>query len=321
MIRTKFTELVGCSAPIQLAGMPGVATPQLAAEVSEAGGLGMVSGVRMSPDGLLAFLDSVRQLTKKPFGVNFLMPFIDPACIPAAASKADVVEFFYGDPRVEFVEIVHKTGALAAWQVGTKREALDAVQVGCDFIIVQGTEAGGHVRGQVGLLPLLAEILDHVEVPVVAAGGIATGRDLAAVLAAGADGARIGTRFVASTESGAHPAYVQALLEATAEDTVITEAFSATWPNAPHRVLRACVEAANSMEDPIVAEIALPGGVLKVPRYGSPVPTLTTTGAIQAMAMYAGQSVSSTCTIRNARLIVQELVDTARSHLQTLRLV
>lgn len=313
MLRTKFTELISCSAPIQLAGMPGVVTAELAAAVSEAGGLGTISGVRLSPEQLAQFIDSVRQLTEQPFAVNFLMPFLDRACVPVAASKARVVEFFYGPPEPDLVETVHGAGALATWQIGSKAEALEAVKAGCDFITVQGTEAGGHVRGQVGLLPLLSEILEVVPIPVLAAGGIATGRSLAAMLAAGASGVRIGTRFVASAESGAHPAYVEALLNAQAEDTVLTEAFSATWPDAPHRVLRSCVEAAISFQGEIVAEIEHAGGTMKIPRFGSPVPTRETTGTIQAMALYAGQSVSSVQTVQPAKQILTELIDQARS--------
>src|SRR5579884_3698117 len=108
MLQTRFTDLIGCTVPIQLAGMPGVATPELAAAVSEGGGLGMVSGVRMPPQVLSDYLDSVRRLTAKPFGVNFLMPFLSRECVPVAASKARVVEFFYANPEAELVEAVHR---------------------------------------------------------------------------------------------------------------------------------------------------------------------------------------------------------------------
>jgi nitronate monooxygenase len=134
------------------------------------------------------------------------------ACVAEAAKVARVVEFFYADPDPELVQIVHAGGALAAWAIGSREEALLAVEAGCDFIIAQGIEAGGHVRGTIGLLPLLGEVLDTVPVPVLAAGGIGTGRAMAAALAAGADGVRVGTRFAAAEEAGAHPRYVEALL-------------------------------------------------------------------------------------------------------------
>src|SRR5262249_62239636 len=134
--------------------------------------------------------------TTRPFGVNCLMPFLDPDCVPIAARAARVVEFFYGEPERGLVDEVHAGGALASWQVGSPHEACAAADAGCDFVIAQGTGAGGHVRGRVGLLPLLAQVVEAVPVPVLAAGGVATARDVAAALAAGAAGVRVGTRFV-----------------------------------------------------------------------------------------------------------------------------
>jgi len=145
-------------------------------------------------------------------------------------------------------------------------------------------------------------------VPVVAAGGIATPRAMAAVLAAGAAAVRVGTRFVTARESGAHPAYVKALVEAGAEDTVLTDTFSVMWPNATHRVLRSCVEAARAFPKDVTGEIEIAGGRrIAVPRFGVPCPTRTTTGEIQAMALYAGESVGQVCAIQPAAVIVEEL--------------
>src|SRR5215470_9983453 len=230
MLTTAFTDLVGCQVPIQQAGMGGVATPELAAAVADAGGLGMVSMVLQPADAVAAGLDALAKQTRGEVGINFLMPLLDPEAVDAAASRVRVVEFFYADPDAALVDRVHEGGALAAWQVGSSAEARAAVDAGCDFIVAQGTEAGGHVRGRVSLLPLLDSVLDSVDVPVVAAGGIATPRGVAAVLAAGAAGARLGTRFVATPEADAHAEYVDALLQASADDTVVTEAFSACGP-------------------------------------------------------------------------------------------
>ena len=155
------------------------------------------------------------------------MPFLDDAVVEAAAPQVRVVEFFYGDPEVRLVERVHSAGALADWQVGSVDEAKAAEQAGCDFIVAQGIEAGGHIRGTIGLLALLDEVLDQVEIPVLGAGGIGGARTMAAVLAAGAAGVRVGTRFVATTESAAHRDYIDALVGACAADTVYTTAFSA----------------------------------------------------------------------------------------------
>jgi NAD(P)H-dependent flavin oxidoreductase YrpB (nitropropane dioxygenase family) len=178
-------------------------------------------------------------------------------------------------------------------------------------VVAQGTEAGGHVRGTTSLLPLLPLVLDAVRVPVVAAGGIATARTLAAVLAAGAGAARMGTRFVATTESGAHPAYVAALLAASAADTCLTEAFSVMWPDAPHRVLRSAVDAAQALTDEIVGELHHAGQVIPIPRLSVIVPTAGTTGRIDAMALYAGESVEHVTSVRPAAEIIAELVSGA----------
>jgi NAD(P)H-dependent flavin oxidoreductase YrpB (nitropropane dioxygenase family) len=244
-------------------------------------------------------------------GFNVLMPFLDPAVVEAAASRVRVVEFFYGDPAPTWVGRVHDGGALAAWQVGSVAEAKAAVDAGCDFIIAQGAEAGGHVRGQVSLLPLLDGVLAAVDVPVLAAGGIATARGLAAVLAAGAAGARVGTRFLATHESNAHPAYVDAIIRAGSGDTVLTTAFSVMWPDAPHRVLRSCIEAAEALPGDTAGETAIGALRMPVPKFSVPSPTRETTGTIGAMALYAGQSVGATATIMPAGEVVRELTDGA----------
>jgi NAD(P)H-dependent flavin oxidoreductase YrpB (nitropropane dioxygenase family) len=307
-METRFTRLVGCRAPIQLAGMPSISTVALAAAVADAGGLGMLGAALVPAPVLAASLDTLSRATAGAFGVTVLMPFLDPEAVATSASRARVVDFFYGEPDRALVRRVHDGGALAGWQVGSCEEAEAAARAGCDFVIAQGTEAGGHVRGRTSLLPLLAEVVDAVDVPVLAAGGIATPRDLAAVLAAGASGARLGTRFVAAAESGAHPAYVAALLEARAEDTVLTEAFHVWWPDAPHRVLRSSVAAAEAAPDDIVAETTHGGQTLEIPRWCVATPSRETRGRIEAMALYAGESVSHVNAVKPAGVIVAELV-------------
>ncbi|MDF6043369.1 nitronate monooxygenase [Streptomyces sp. JH14] len=201
-LRTRFTELVGCTVPVQLAGMGWVSGVDLSAAVSQAGGLGMVAFPMATPEALTGLLEDVRRRTTRPVGINFLLPLLqDHACIDIAAERMSVVEFLWATPSPRLVARVQAGGALAAWQVGSVEEAREAAYAGCDFVVVQGVEAGGHVRGSRALLPLLGEVVEHVDIPVVAAGGIATARSVAAVLAAGADGARIGTRFIATTET------------------------------------------------------------------------------------------------------------------------
>jgi NAD(P)H-dependent flavin oxidoreductase YrpB (nitropropane dioxygenase family) len=259
MLKTPSTEITGCQGPIQLAGMPGVATNELAAAVSNAGGLGMISGTHMPSQFLSKTIDDLKKLTSKPFGVNFLMPFLYRDCVEVAAANSRVVEFFYGDPDPSLIEIVHNKGALACWQIGSMKEAVLAEKAGCDLIVAQGTESGGHVRGDVKLFSLLSKVVKSVNVPVILAGGIGTAKDVAEVIRAGASAARVGTRFIAAKESGAHPKYIQALIDAGAEDTVLTETFSVGWPHAHHRVLKSCVDQVNSFKGYIVGERDLAG--------------------------------------------------------------
>jgi NAD(P)H-dependent flavin oxidoreductase YrpB (nitropropane dioxygenase family) len=314
-MHTSFTRLVGCQVPLQQAGMPQVATPELAAAVANAGALGMV----VPCENTVAMLDRVAALTAGVFGINFLVPFLDLAAMEAAATRAGVVEFFYAAPDAALVTRVHQGGALAAWQVGSADEGCAAVEAGCDFVIAQGIEAGGHLRGTLPLLVLLDELLDRVEIPVIGAGGIGTARAMAATLATGAAGARIGTRFVASEESGAHPAYIDALVRASATEAVVTRAFSVGWPNVPHRVLRSCIDAAGLFEGDVVGEEHLGTSVVPVPRFGIAPPGRTFTGTIEAMSLYAGQSVGAVRRRQPVADIVAELVEGAEQLLQPWR--
>jgi NAD(P)H-dependent flavin oxidoreductase YrpB (nitropropane dioxygenase family) len=176
--------------------------------------------------------------------------------------------------------------------VGSLDEARAAIEAGCDFLVVQGREAGGHVRGGEPLLTLLHDVRAVADVPLVAAGGIGSGAAIAAALRAGADAVRVGTRFVASDEADAHPAYTNALIASESHDTVLTTAFSMGWPEAPHRVLRSCVEA--STLDPASR---------------SPVPpTSGFAGDVASAVLYAGESVGDVNAVVPAAAIVRELI-------------
>lgn len=306
-LATTFTQLVGCAHPLQNAGM-GTASPELGVAVARAGGLGMLSGALVPVDVLRLMLEPLHAAPPGRLGMNFLVPFLqDPAVVDVAARYLDVVEFFFGDPDSSLVRRVHDGGALAAWQVGSLDEALAAVDAGCDFIIAQGVEAGGHVRGTTALLPLLDQVLPRVAVPVLAAGGIGDGRGIASVLALGAAGARLGTRFVATPESGYHPRYQQALIEARAADTVYTEKFSVMWP-APHRVLRSCIDAVDRLQDDIIGRMQIGADWVDVPRCSVMSPLASATGALEAMALYAGHSVDFIHDVRPAEDLVRDLM-------------
>ena len=289
-----FTKLVGCERPLQLAGMGDIGgAVDLPVAVTEAGGLGMIGAAGLPAARLVELLVAAAEATAGPIGVNFLMPFLDEEAVVEAARRCRVVELFYGAPDPSLVDLVHEGGALACWQVGSLAEALAAVGAGCDLVVAQGVEAGGHVRGVQSLARLLAEVVPAVPVPVLAAGGIGSAAAVTAAVAAGAAGVRVGTRFVAAHESVAHPDYVAALVAAGADDTVLTGTFSEGWPDAPHRVLRTCVEAARATGA---------AGFSTAP------PTTGLRGSVTATAMYAGTSVGDVRGRASAREVVVELL-------------
>ena len=305
---TAFTDLVGCRVPVQLAGMGGGGSnPALVSAVSNAGGFGTLGLGGVPAPFVGQLIDATAALTSNPFGVNFLMPFLDRDAVAAAAPRCRLVEFFYGEPDASLVEVAHDGGALAGWQVGSADEAKAAVDAGCDVVIAQGTEAGGHVRGTQPLRDVLASVLAAISVPVIAAGGIGTAAAVKAAIDAGASAVRIGTRFVAAAESDAHPDYVAALIAADAADTELTEAFGAEWPNARHRVLKASLLAAQSAADDVVGATKIGGMEVPVRRFSVMSPTKDATGNIAAMCMYAGTSVDGVLERKPAAAIVAEL--------------
>jgi len=318
MIETPFTRLVGCQLPLQLAGMGSILSPELAAAVSDAGGLGQITIARWPVEEAERRLDRLRALTSRPFGVNLLIPYLDREVLGLAATRARVIDFFWGQPDPDLVAQVHQGGALASWQVGSAAEAVAAEDAGCDFIIAQGNEAGGHIRGTLGLLPLLSAVLDAVSIPVLGAGGIGSARSVAAVLATGAAGVRVGTRFIAASESNAHPDYVRALIAANAEDSVRTSRFEVECGLCPstHGVLRSAIIAADCFEGDVVAEVEIAGERHDVHRFQGMLPIKAASGNIAAMACYAGQSVGSVKRVQPAAEIVAELFDGAEALLE-----
>lgn len=309
--KTAFTELVGCTVPIQQAGFGSSANVALAGAVSEAGGLGMLGGTMADAPALAAAVDAVEQITTRPVGVNFVAPFFDRdrdrETLRTAAARCRVVEFFYGEPDAALVREIQAEGALAGWQVGSVSEAEHAVDAGVDIVVLQGIEAGGHVRATSGLWPMLIQAVESLPVPVIAAGGIASARGVAAALAAGAAGVRMGTRFVASLEADFHPLYKAALLSAGGRDTVYTERFGELWPEAPHRVLRSSILAAEAAEGPTVGSMQAGAQRIEVPRFAGFAPTGDATGDIAAMACFAGEGVGEIETLAGAGEIVGEL--------------
>jgi nitronate monooxygenase len=310
-----FCGLVGCRLPIQSAPMVGVVRDaELPAAVAAAGGHGVFPAAFLQAPYLERVIDDLSARTAA-YGINFVGVFLDRECLELAADKAPLVDVFIAEPDAEIVEVIHAGGALASWQVASAEQARAAEGVGCDVVVVQGVEAGGHPTGELGLLPLLDEILDTVVVPVVAAGGIGSARGVAAALAAGASAVRVGTRFIAAIESAAHRVYKEALIAASAGDAVLTRAFSVGDPvETTQRVLVSALRHAEALDRDTAGEVVLGGMRLPVARFGSIPPTEGSTGAIEAMSLYAGQSVGAVTAIVPAADIVAELAAGVPAH-------
>src|SRR5688572_10717765 len=227
-LRTRLTEALGIEHPVMLAGMGGVSYHRLVAAVSAAGGFGCLGASTMGKDGMVGEIRAVRALTGKPFGVDLLTAMGDPTPQVEAliAEGASVFVAGLGVPR-DVIDLCHSRGVVVVNMCGKVRHAVEAVAAGCDVVVAQGTEAGGHT-GQVATFPLVPQIVDAVggKVPVVAAGGIFDGRGLAAALALGADGIWVGTRFIATPEARAVPGYKDRLLAIAEDETVVSRAYT-----------------------------------------------------------------------------------------------
>ena len=237
MIRTRFTDLFGLEHPVMVAPMAGRTGGALAAAVSAAGGFGSFGGVTFEgPGWVTAQAELVRATTDRPFGIGFITPFLpmmEPLWDAALEARPDVIALSFSDPR-PWLGRAKDAGARVLCQVQTLADADDAVEAGADALVVQGNEAGGHT-GTMGLLPFLAAVVArHPDVPVLAAGGIGDGRTLAAALLTGADGAWLGTAFLATSECQIDEAYKGAVVASDGGDTVFTRVYDIAsglpWP-------------------------------------------------------------------------------------------
>ena len=227
-MRTRLTELLDIEHPVMLAGMGGVSYSRLVSAVSEAGGFGCLGASTMQPEEMVDEIRAVKAATSKPFGVDLLTAAGDllPQVRMLIDEGAKVFVAGLGVPR-DVVELCHKHGVIVVSMCGKVRHAVLAVEAGCDLVVAQGTEAGGHT-GQVATMPLVPQIVDAVgdRVPVVAAGGIFDGRGLAAALALGADGVWVGTRFIATPEARAVTGYKDTLVSIGEDGTVVSRAYT-----------------------------------------------------------------------------------------------
>jgi len=312
-VTTPLCELLGIEQPIVQAPMSDI--PPLAAAVSNAGALGMVTLTWSEDAG--AVVRETAALTARPFGGNLVLTEDQHRRLDAALEAGlRIVSFFWGDPS-GYVQQVHDAGGIVLHTVGTAEEARRAVASGADVIVAQGWEAGGHVWGTVATLPLVPAVVDAVDpVPVIAAGGIGDARGVAAVLALGAQAAWLGTRFLLAEEMPIHQDYRRRLITAAETDPQrYADLYEVGWPDAPHRALRnSTADAWQAAGRPPLAQRPGAGEVIahfasgeSIVRYEPAPPMAGTTGEIEALSMWAGQSVALARQPQSAADIVTEL--------------
>ncbi|MDP3416674.1 nitronate monooxygenase family protein [Falsiroseomonas sp.] len=329
-MRTILCRRLGVELPIVQAPIGGAAGPILAAAVSNAGGLGMLAPWSADIATLRQQIHQTRALTDRPFGVNLVLAFQQEERLEVCLEEGvTILSFFWGDPATSAARARAGGATTIFHTVASGEEARRAVGCGVDVVVAQGWEAGGHVRGSVATLPLVSAVVDAVgpATPVVAAGGIADGRGLAAVLCLGAAGAWIGTRFLASTEAIVHPRYRDLILGARETDTVHTHVFNIGWPDAPHRVLRnSTVEAWEAAGSPPPGRRPREGEVVAtsvsrgpIQRYRSYTPTPDAEGDIDALSLWAGQGVGLVSHVQPAGDIVRDIAEDARATLRRLQ--
>ncbi len=330
MLRTALCHQLGIAYPIFSVGMGPVAGLELTAAVSNAGGCGVLGGVLKPPPYLQQEIRQLRTLTEQPFAVNIILALLEDGQIEAClAERVPLLVLFWGDPK-PYVAEAHRRGTKVFIQVGSVEEATAAAEAGVDGIIAQGVEAGGHVRGVTSLSTLVPAVVNAVNpVPVIAAGGIATGRGVVAALSLGAQAVSMGTRFLCSTEANAAQAYKELVVRSTAEDTVYTLLFDVGWPDAAHRVLRntECAEweaagrpatGQRPGEGTIIGTVSLAGTTREVPKYSALMPLASFSGDIEYGVLYAGESCRLVHDIQPAAQIVRDLVREAEEVIEHL---
>jgi nitronate monooxygenase len=329
-LRTRLTDLLGIEHPVVQAPIGSATCPELAAAVSDAGGLGHLAVTWRSLDDTREVVAKTRELVEGPFVVNLALDDrtthlpTDEHLEAALEAGAPVVSFSFGDPAPH-VERVHEAGATVMATVGS-------VEAGVDVVVAQGSEAGGHLQSDVATMPLVPRVADAVDetsgrdVPLVAAGGIADGRGVAAALTLGADGAWLGTRFVATREANVVDDYRDRIAGASETDTVRSGLFDGGWRGRDHRVLRnSTVEAWEATGRPPSGERpgegervgAYPSGD-PVERYDDDIPVAGATGDTEAWALYAGQSAGAVDAVRSAGEVVERLTREAETAIDRL---
>lgn len=311
----RFTRTFGLDVPIVQGPMGGAAGPELVAAVANAGAMGVLPVWVLPPHEVADAVKATQALTPRGFAVNIRADLVQLDHIRAALNAGvTVVHLFWGDPSAS-MEPIRAADAKMIATIGDAEAARAALDAGADALIAQGVEAGGHVLSEIPLRKLLEVVLPLAgEIPVIAAGGLADAADVAEVVALGASGALLGTRFVATVESMAHDAYKQALLQAGADATARSECFDIGWPDAPHRHLINDTYIAwdhagrpGPGARPGEGEAILRMGDTEFPRYSVMPPQHGMVGDIRAAVMYAGTGVERVGDCPQASALVREL--------------
>jgi enoyl-[acyl-carrier protein] reductase II len=334
ILKTRFTEAYGLTTPIAQAGMAFVGmTPDLAIAVSNAGALGSLGVGLMPVPALTQTISAIRAGTTGPFNVNFITIFTEQAQIDAVCAAAPaVVSFHWGHPARAWIDQLHAAGVRVFEQVGSVDHAKRAVDDGVDVVVAQGIEAGGHNFSTLPTFALVPLVVDAVAPALVlASGGVADGRGLAAALMLGADGAWIGTRLVATSESAAHDGYKARVVNAPGTETALTGMFGPDIPQFnPMRVLRNRVvrEWQNRVAEiptdtsqlPVIGRMNLGGQEVDMHQFSNLVPMRQlTTGDLEEMALLAGQGVGLVRSVKPAGTVVAEITTQARMMLDQYR--
>lgn len=333
MLKTALCQQLGIAYPIFSVGMGGgMAGPELAAAVSNAGACGVLGMGGLPAPYIRQQIQQLRTLTDKPFGVNIILPLLQEGQIETCLDeKVPILVLFWGDAK-PYVEEAHRRGTKVFMQVGSVEEAKAAAEAGVDAIIAQGVEAGGHVKSTISLSTIVPAVVEAVKpLPVIAAGGIANGKGVVAALGLGAQAVSMGTRFLCSEETRVTRAYKERVTKSKAEDTVYTLLFDVGWPAAAHRVLRnKAIEEWETAGRPapgqrpgegtVLGTMTLAGTTVEVPKYAVFPPMPEFTGDLEYTALYAGESCSLVNDIKPAAQIVRDIVREAEEVLKGLRL-
>jgi nitronate monooxygenase len=300
--------------PLMQAPIGPASTPELVSAVSNTGALGTLAASWTDPATLRAQIRQIRGTTDRPWCINLVLAFDQRDRLEVAIEEgAPFVSFSWGVHK-DMIRRAQGGGATVLVQVGNVSDAIDADAAGVDIVIAQGVEAGGHVQSISPVLGLVRDARRSVTRPIVAAGGIGDAEAASRAVAAGADGVACGTAFLAAHEADVHPRYLDRLIHASRNDTVLTGLFEGGWPDAPHRVLRNATvarweEAARPHPGvrPGEGQVVAHRDGHPILRYSDAQPTRSATGDVDAMAMYAGLSVGSVQRSEGAAEIAQRI--------------